>query len=166
MAATTKQNRKIVWAFTVFMLLIGLAMAGFGVYFVGEASRAKTWPSVSGTITNVAVRSSRSSQNSSRSFHFELTYRYQVGGIFYTSNRYRLGDGPNAGKASSSGASSKWSNGDSVDVYYDPNSPDSAVLVSKPSWGVYVPGVLGLFFAGSGALLLVGLLRGPADASA
>ena len=149
-----EKNLKIVRGFSKFLVVLGLLLLGFGAWFVQEAMAARNWPSTTGTLISASVRSSRGSSSTSRRYQVQLTYRYRVDGKSYTSNRYRLGDGPTAGdyteREQARQEASRWEEGQEVEVYYDPDEPESAVLVREASWGVYVPTILGLCFGLAG----------------
>lgn len=157
------QNSKIAVGLGIFLLFLGLALCAFGFRFTTEANQARSWPKTVGKIVSVVIRSSRGGSNTARRYHAEVTYRYSVDGASFTSKRFRLGDGPNTGdfthREDALANSKRWVQGDSVDVYYNPQEPDSAVLVREPSWGVYVPGILGVFFALGGGMLWLSLRR-------
>ena len=150
-------NNKIAVGFGLFLLLLGVALCVFGLWFTAEANQARSWPKTSGKIISVTIRSSRGRSNTARRYHAEVTYRYKVDERSFTSKRYRLGDGPNTGdftqREEALAHSKQWAQGASVDVYYNPQEPDSAVLVREASWGVYVPGILGVFFFVCGGFL-------------
>lgn len=160
---TTAKNNRIAVGFAIFLMVLGLAMGVFGVWFMAEANRARSWPTTSGTIVSVTVRSSRGSSSSARRYHAEVLYRYSVDGSSFTSKRYQLGSGPNAGefnhREEALDHSKQWVEGESIDVYYDPTEPDSAVLERNASWGVYVPGILGFFFFLGGVAIWVSLRK-------
>ena len=157
-------NNKLLKAVGVFLVVLGFAMAGFGVWFIREAGQAQSWPKVTGKVINVSIKSRRSRSSNTRQYHAVVTYNYNVEGKSFTSSRYRLGDGPNTGNFNSREKARKhseqWKAGDAVKVYYNPESPDSAVLAAEASWGVYVPSVLGGLCAILGFVLLK--LKNPA----
>ena len=151
-------NNKLLKAVGIFLVVFGFAMAGFGVWFIREAGQAQSWPKVTGKVINVSIKSRRSRSSNTRQYHPVVTYNYDVEGQSFTSDRYRLGDGPNTGNFNSREKARKhseqWKAGEAVEVYYNPESPDSAVLVTEASWGVYVPSVLGALSALFGFVLL------------
>ena len=164
MVEKSAPNNKLLKGVGIFLLLFGFAMAGFGVWFIREAGQAQSWPEVTGKVINVSIKSRRSRSSNTRQYHAVVTYSYNVEGKSFTSSRYRLGDGPNTGNFNSREKARKhseqWKAGDAVKVYYNPESPDSAVLAAEASWGVYVPSVLGGLCAILGFVLLK--LKNPA----
>ncbi len=157
-------NRIAGWILSMLMLAGGIALMGVGVDFTHQANQAKSWAQTPGQITRVSVRSVRGSSGTSRTYEIRLDYRYEVQGSIFRSQRFRLGDGSNAGSYSKQSeaqkASKLWSRGQAVDVFYDPADPSSAVLRTDLSWGVYVPLVLGAVFIMAGLLFIGNLRRG------
>ncbi|MEZ5545886.1 MAG: DUF3592 domain-containing protein [Lysobacteraceae bacterium] len=142
-------------------LLIGLALATFGVYFIAEGYEAKRWPQTTGTIVSVAVRTDTAGYNKGvtraqreRSYRYypSILYRWNVDGRTYTGSRYRLGTTHEkyGAREEAVAAASAYRNGAAIDVFYDPANPDQAVLVNAPSGGVFVPLPLGLLIAAIG----------------
>ena len=152
--APDETNRKIVRGFSRFLVVLGVLLLLFGVWFVQEAMVARNWPPTTGTLISASVRSSRSGSSSAKRYKVHLIYRYIVEGKSYTSSRYRLGDGSTAGDFThpeqAREEAKRWKEGQDIEVYYDPDEPQSAVLVREASWGVYVPIVLGLLFGLAG----------------
>lgn len=155
------------------LLLLGLFFALFGVYFIALGSEARSWPQTAGTIQSVTVRTSvlmsggaamtPEQRERRRQYYPQISYRWEVGGQSYTGSRFRLGTTHEKynQREKAVAAASRYKNGASIDVYYDPSDPSQAVLLKAASGGVFVPLPLGLLFAAAGWLGLrkIDLLR-------
>ena len=158
--------------FTWGLIVLGLAMCGFGVYFVQLGFEARSWPEAKGRIlsTTVKVSTSRSSGSRSTSYSREyypnIRYSWSVDGVQYTGDRYRLGTTHEKYRERSDAeeAAKAFPGGTTIPVYYDPKNPSEAVLEKDTSWSVFVPAILGLLFLGTGGLMW--RYRGALEAAA
>ena len=147
-----------------FVILGGVGLLIFGVVFLREANASRSWPSVQGRVQNVSVVKN-SSSGTQGSYHYVVTYAYQVDDQSYTGNRYSLGSGSTASKRypgeseARTASRSDYPAGSMVDVYYDPADPASAVLNPGASWGTFGPLLMGLIFVPGGIFLLRAIRR-------
>ncbi len=153
-------------------VLLGLALAAFGVYFIFEGGEAKHWARTEGTIVSVTVRTdtpgagiqgrTRAARERSYRYYPSITYRWNTEGRTYTGSRYQLGTTHNKYETREDAvvAASSYRNGAGIEVFYDPENPSQAVLVNTASVGVFVPLPLGLLMVLIGG---VGLWRIMAD---
>jgi hypothetical protein len=88
--------------------------------------RAAKFPSVEGRITQSKVTSRRGSKNST-SYSPEVTYAYAVNGRAYTGTRIHDGT-KNSGRSAAEATVATYLAGSTVRVYYDPASPEYAML--------------------------------------
>jgi len=103
----------------------GVVLVVFGVYTRVQSLRSRSWPTVTGAVTESYVSRSRRSGSSQWSETLHFRYRYQVNGKTYD------GDTISYAKGLFDGAStqvSRYPQGSPVSVYYDPKDPASAVL--------------------------------------
>ena len=103
----------------------GVVLLVFGVYTRVQSLRSRSWPTVTGVITESYVSTSRRSRSSQTSHTAHIRYRYAVNGKTYD------GDTISYAKGLFEGASvqvSHYPQGSPVGVYYDPKDPASAVL--------------------------------------
>lgn len=155
--------------------LLGLAMSGFGIYFIGLGSAARSWPAADGRVVATRIRTDVSTtgdlndaqREASRRYYPEIQYAWTVDGARYTGSRYRLGTthAKYKTRAEAQEAAARFREGSAIAVYYDPRQPDEAVLDRAASAGVVVPLALGSLILAMGVLGLrfIGPLRAALD---
>lgn len=153
----------------VILLLLGLAMLAFGIFFVSDANASNDWPAVTGTVQNVRVTWSTSStdpSNANRDYIYEINYDYLVDDVAYDGDRYSLGNGSNAAprnydseEEARSAAYEVYTPGRDVTVYYNPADPSQAVLAPGANTGTYIPALFGALLLLGGAAVLWLYLR-------
>lgn len=150
--------------FVFYSFVIGVAGAFLGlavtlsVGLTRDAQRGEatlTWPAVPGRVTDVSRSNNRPA----------LEYRYVVGGRTYTSNRVAFVRRRTLRRGGGLGGyyGRDFSEGESVEVHFDPADPGTAVLLTGvPTSGVVVSGgaIAFLFLIGGGVLWL-GLRHPP-----
>jgi hypothetical protein len=131
---------------------IVFALIGGAIFFLFAwpplqyANTSKSWPTVPGTITRSEVKVWKRDGNT----HYEpdIAYSYTVEGKKYTSSRITVGDGSldnNVSKAKRLQA--EYPVDKEVNVYYDPDLPESAVLQPGTKSGdLMLAGISALFF--------------------
>ena len=135
----------------IFAIIGGAIFIFFVLPPLQYSATSKSWPSVSGTITRSEVKIWKRDGNT----HYEpdIAYSYTVEGKKYSASKITVGDGSldnNVSKAKRFQA--EYPAGKEVDVYYDPELPESAVLQPGTKAGDYLlAGIAAIFF-------LVGLL--------
>lgn len=144
---------------------VGIAMFLFGIYFVVLGDEVGGWPSAEGTIVETRIRiwspvratfEEQRLKGDITQYYPEIEYRWTVDGTTYEGDRYKLGtthkkydERDDARKAAQ-----RFSAGERITVYYDPDAPDQAVLDPSKDWfALLAPSVLGLVFIGTGILL-------------
>lgn len=142
--------------------LLGLAMSGFGIYFIALGGAARAWPATEGHVIATQVRTdvsmagdaSPAQIEASRRYYPEVSYGWSVDGASYSGSRYRLGTTHRKYKtrAEAEAASARFPEGSAIAVYYDPAQPGEAVLDRAASAGVFVPLPLGLLILAMGLL--------------
>jgi hypothetical protein len=93
-------------------------------------------------------RSRNTSSDGGRTYYPVITYQWEVGGQTYQSNRYALGTTHREfnHREDAEEAAAKWSAQSEIEVYYDPDAPEMAVLDPSLNIGLFVPIILGLLF--------------------
>lgn len=157
-------------AFFWAILGLGLAMAMFGVYFIAYSNAARFWPSVEGQVVSVSIRTHssihdarRSGADRHRTYFPQVRYRWSVAGRAFEGRRYALGEEHEdyAERSEAQRAAARFPAGATVEVFYDPADPASAVLDPSQQAGAYVPLPLGLLMlaVGIAGLRQAGRLR-------
>jgi hypothetical protein len=144
---------------------LGGLLSVFGIYFLFTANESFSWPSVEGSIVQTEVRKDVRSKGSPGAtlntyveYYVSIHYTYDVKGNSYVASRYSLGQGDRVGRTykersdAEAEAASRFPEGTTVTVHYDPKQPTEAVLATGWNWGTFVPLLMGIFFGGSGWL--------------
>ncbi|MDX9930873.1 MAG: DUF3592 domain-containing protein [Bacteroidales bacterium] len=128
------------------------ALVGAAIFFffalppLQHAATSKSWPSVPGTITKSEVQVFKRDGNTH--YQPDIAYSYSVEGKKYSSSKITVGDGAldnNVSKAKRLQA--EYPAGKEVDVYYDPDLPESAVLQTGTKSGdLMLAGIAAVFF--------------------
>ncbi|MBN1416262.1 MAG: DUF3592 domain-containing protein [Bacteroidales bacterium] len=130
----------------IFAIIGGAIFIFFALPPLQYAAASKSWPAVPGTITRSEVKVWQRDGNT----HYEpdIAYSYMVEGKRYSSSKITVGDGSldnNVKRAKSLQA--EYPAGKEVDVYYDPDLPESAVLQPGTKSGdLMLAGISALFF--------------------
>lgn len=116
---------------SIFLLIFGPFLIGFGIYCNQRDSASLKWPATPGKIVKYdkTWRSGRHAR-----YEYTATYVYTVNGNQYAGQRYAVWDNY---------VTERWGNywvdhpvSSSVDVYYDPQNPQSTVLFRGPEYWV------------------------------
>ncbi len=139
-----------------FLFIAGLFMIFNSTEAFDRFSEMKTWPVVTGVITDSKVVGERAKRP-------ELDYRYTVNGKAYLGNSDLATPsfgGKNYRDQSSRAVISKFNKGDSVKVFYNPDNLEESVLKISPKWSSFMQYGLGIIFLSLAfGLLFSGLLE-------
>jgi hypothetical protein len=148
---TRPELRRLVFGIGALAFLgMGIAALILGAGQLKEARASKSWPSVQGIVVSSSVQ--RSSDHDDRDYYqASVVYEYAVGGVTYSCNR--ISYGTTRGRPEDAREEVKrYPKGKPVEVYYDPDDPDAAILEPGKAGEPYL--WLGL----GGAFTLVGLV--------
>jgi hypothetical protein len=145
---SSRPAKIIAWVF----LGLGAWLCWFGAGFLPLALKSESWPAVQAQIVSSRLRTSLEGDANVRVYHPEYTYRYQVEGNEYTASMYRLGETAAKHNNRKDAEAARIPSGSSISVYYDPDDPAQAVMVTGAGIGAYVPLMMGLFFGACGLL--------------
>lgn len=138
------------------LALIGIVVATAGMVGLQPAMRSLGWPSTQGEILSARV-----TRQDGRP-HAEVRYRYRAGETTFTGRRISYHGGrtlPGFPTEPPEAVIKRYSPGAVVPVYYDPRSPDRAVLEPGAGAAVILPfGLGGLFFLAGLVLTLMAFL--------
>ena len=134
---------------------VGAAFLNYGISEIKLAKKSVDWPSVSGTVIksekekHTTTEGTGSSKRTVTYYSAIIDYTYQVDGKTHTSNRIAFGG---RDRHQTTELLNRYPQGKSVDVFYDPDHPEEAVLEKGFK-------KQGYFFPGFGAvIILFGLL--------
>lgn len=137
----------------IFAIVGGALFFLFALPPLQYSSRSKSWPTVPGIITRSEVKVWQRDGNTH--YQPDIAYSYSVEGRIYSSSRITVGDlaiDNNVTKAKRLQA--EYPAGKEINVYYDPELPQSAVLQPGTRPGDYMLAVITaiFFFVGLFAL--------------
>jgi len=126
-----------------------LCAIGFGLlvllFFIGyrrSLMRANAWPVVPGRVTVSRVEERRSTDSGPRHRSYEaiVEYRYEVGGLSFSSRQIALGLRVSGSRAGADAIIARYPVGAKVDVHLDPANPSQAALENPTgrSWMLLV----------------------------
>lgn len=116
-------------------LVLGLVamfvLLGGGLLFVGirsmrAASASRAWSSAQGTITSSQLMTG--GQRNSRWYKPQITYTYTANGQTYTGEKVFFGDARSSSMAKEQKMVDRYKQGAQVEVFYNPQQPQEAVL--------------------------------------
>jgi len=123
-----------------------------------EAAKASVnWPKVEGTITESDMKTRQEMKNNEQRDMYEalIEFAYKVGEKEYKSRNVEFGGGGESSSRSSiKEVVDRYPMGKKVDVFYNPEKPDEAVLVPGVSLTSYTPVGAGVLIAITGLVLL------------
>ena len=143
------------------LIIVGLwftALGAWPVVVLAIASirwfRSRHWFSTTGTIVNAIIEDATRKDDDSDWYRVRVTYRYTAGGKEYAGQRERFADDRSSYEEAER-MFQKYSAGDSVRVWYNPENPAEAVLCRSIRVAYVVLAILGAGFATCGVLLIV-----------
>ncbi len=111
----------------IIFFLIGIAAVALGIWMRNKMLQALSWPAAEGEIIRSEVEWDSDCDSSPR-----VTYRYQVGKKFYESSQISF-VGRSASSTAAQAIVDRYPLNSRVQVYYDPDSPKSAVIEREPN---------------------------------
>src|SRR5437867_10319975 len=132
---------------------VAVAMVIGNIAMTGEIEASGGWPSVNGTVVSSDIIEERGRHDY---YTVRAQYDYEVGGVVRHGNRVAFYGNGNFDHAADAHAwIARYPRGAQVDVYYDPNKPEEAVLI-RGGQGIGV-GVI-VIFAGLGLAFVAGAI--------
>ncbi len=146
------------------LLAIILFAGGFMAYkylthpLAEEAKASKAWPTIQGTV-NSSILNIKKNNEGKIMYSPNVQYTYSVDGKVYHGTNIRMVDGSTNIKQSVKKQLEKYKAGTSVEVFYDPEFPNSAVL--EPGAGLLFGMLLKLplLFCMVSVLMVLGLIK-------
>lgn len=137
------------------MILVGLVITVQGLFDYKSAANSRLWPSTTGTVVRSwMLEQSYGRENKTEIRYFpKIEYHYFVFGERYLSDRIAFGGVSGGTLQSARKVVDQYPKGTDVTVYYDPNTPSSALL--RAGYGSYAraKSVGGVLFCALGALV-------------
>ncbi|MFY4815531.1 DUF3592 domain-containing protein [Halorubrum sp. Atlit-26R] len=147
----------------VVMLLIGLAVTGYGAYdYTQQSSAVEDAVAVDATVTDLSVESTSTGSSPGVDYRPAVRFTYEYEGTEYAStNVFPSAITSNYDTESAAReVVAAYAVGESTTAYVDPADPDGAFLKAQTSNAPLFAAVLGLFLSLGGALSTVRRIRG------
>lgn len=147
--------------FSLVFIVIGAGMGYYAMKIAAKARQSTSWPSTEGEIAHSAVlyNSDATVSNNQSSFKADISYRYKVKGLNYSSSRISMLDYSSTWKRAQS-LVHQYPDKSQVRVYYNPTNYSDAVLEPGEVGGINVLLAVGAIFAASGIFFLIMSLSG------
>lgn len=117
----------------IIMIVMGVGLAFIlSRTLLADAAESQTWPSVTGQVVTSEVKSQRSGD--SNSYSARVIYEYQVDDELYTGGKISVADGSSSRSARARNIIEQYPEGSSVDVFYNPDLPEDALLQPGAPW--------------------------------
>jgi hypothetical protein len=127
-------------------ILVGLAIALYGLIQVWNAWKSNSWVAIEGEIIESTVKSQRDSDG--RNYSPAVRYSFRIGGHDYVGTRVFFGDRySERDTAYANKYVAQYPAGSKVTVYYNPTEPSSAVLQRGAFKKTYLFLAFGIGFA-------------------
>ncbi|MEM7332070.1 MAG: DUF3592 domain-containing protein [Chloroflexota bacterium] len=134
-------------------IAIGVGYFVNGVMTLRNARQSNGWPSAKGEITNSSIRTE--STDDGLTYHADVEYRFVANDRWYEANIVKFGESGHASRTDAAEILARYPVGDEVNVFYDPEMPETAVLEPGVTFDSYLFLLIGLSI-----LLLVVLVNG------
>ena len=139
------------WLPVILFVVLGIFVIVQGILARKRAKETESWPTVPGTVLSSEVITSQRYDSDApghqrTTYTPSVNYQYSVMGQVYTSKRISFGE-KNAGRKKCNEIVARYPAGSPVNVRYNPEKPDEAVLESsaRGSTGNIILGIV--FFA-------------------
>lgn len=131
----------------ILILVIGIIITLLGLHIVISANSSYTWIEVKGKIVSTKI------VNNSDEKDIEVKYTYSVNGKSYHGHKISFGDNTSMTGQEVDRIYEKFlPSGKIISVYYNPKSPDKAVLEPGNNFGSLWPLIMGVFLLFSSVL--------------
>lgn len=145
----------------IIFVVTGFFVMRYGQSLMKKAKASLEWPTTPGVVVESEVVRSRN-KDGGKNYHADVVYEYFVDGAKYLGDDVRAGSS-NMSSSNSGGAhkiTNTYPKGREVTVYYDPASPQDAVLEPGVFMETKFAFWFGVVFIAMGALMSVGVFFG------
>jgi Protein of unknown function (DUF3592) len=154
--------------FSLVFIAIGGAMVSYAIRMTGRARQSLSWPSTEGEIAHSAVlyqTETTATTSNAGTYKADISYRYQVKGVNYSSSRISLLDFSSSAAGRAESIVRNYPDKSTVRVYYNPSDFSESVLEPGSTGGINLLYVLGGIFATFGLFILILSLTGHVHTS-
>ncbi len=141
------------YAFLSIFLLVGFGLMIWGAQILKNASASSDWSATQGEIISAFVRESQDEDGVT--YHADVNYSYAVDDRRYQADTVNFGQYGSSSKARAEEIISRYPVGERVNVYYDPETPETAVLEPGVTWSSYLVLGMGFLFALIPSIILI-----------
>lgn len=151
--------------FLSIFVIIGMGLSIWGGNVLRNASASSNWPTVTGQVINSTV--SENSDSDGTTYGADVYFEYRVNDQQYGSDTVSFGQFSSSDYGHARNIVNRYPEGTQVEVYYNPEDPETAVLEPGVTWSSYMLLGMGLaFICLPGFMMLIvlgnsiGLLQG------
>jgi hypothetical protein len=146
----------VIYPFAGLFIVVGCFATVLGIRMCKEARVTWTWPSTEGIVRGTEVLETCGGGLKGRAeFQPVITYEYSVGGVSHTGKRIKLVDISSSSRYAHR-IVARYPVGAGVTVYYDPASPQDAVLRRGNDGNTVGVPAIGIFFVLAGVAICLG----------
>lgn len=140
--------------------VIGIGFAIWGALVVMEARSATNWPAVEGVIISSSVEHRVNTTSSGKGkwyYEARIKYDYNVDGVDYESKRvgFKSASYQYKSEVVPSTIVRRYPANRTVEVYYNPDDPEKAVLETEITFMTYIGLLIGAFLVVLGVILFM-----------
>lgn len=148
---------------TIGGIVAGSVALVIGIAIERQARVSRRWPSVKGVVLSSKILKEQSNPSSSSlgrritdgyQYKPEVAFEYTVFGVKYISNKVSFADYSTNTTGHATQVIERYPEGAAVDVYYNPDNPEDAVLEKRGGFGVLLLFVVGLFLIAVSSLFI------------
>ena len=121
----------LVFGVTALFMLLGGGLLFIGIRAKRTAAASRAWPSAQGTIASSQLLAV--GRGKSRWYKAQVTYTFAANGHAYTGERVMFGDARSSSMAKEQRVVDRYQQGAPVEVFYNPQQPQEAVLERRTS---------------------------------
>jgi len=136
----------------VICILVGIGICFWGYNIIKNAKASLSWPTTEGKIIKSDVKSewittgTGSSRRRQISYFADISYEYSVEGQKYISKKVSHGQYGSSNSDRAQQIADRYPEGKIIQVYYNPDQPNKAVLEVGTIWTSYGPIGIGALF--------------------
>ncbi len=122
----SRRRRRLLDVLRLVFSAAAIGLIVFGLFTMRERSRSRGWAATPGTIVSSTV--TRFTGRTGTTYRPMVMYSYSVGAVRYSSNRLSFRSIVTSDHDAALKAAAAYKPGSAVEVFYDPQDPEQAVL--------------------------------------